>query len=118
MDAKLVKFGEIEINGRRYTHDVVVEGGGQVHKRRKGPSKAYRQRFGHTPLSVDEAIPWSAQRLIIGTGASGQLPVMAEVQAEAARRGVKLVAMPTSEACDLLTREGAAGTTAILHVTC
>jgi hypothetical protein len=117
VDATLVTFGEIEIDGRRYTHDVVVEGG-QVRKRRKRPSKAYRHRFGHTPLSVDEAIPWSAPRLLIGTGASGQLPVMAEVQAEADRRGVELVAVPTGEACELLTREGGTGTTAILHVTC
>ena len=117
MDAKLVTFGEIEINGRRYTHDVVVEGG-RVRKRKEGPSKAYRHRFGHTPLSIDEAIPWSAPRLIIGTGASAQLPVMDEVYVEADRRGVELVAVPTSEACDLLTREGGAGTTAVLHVTC
>ena len=27
MDAKLVSFGEIEIDGRRFAHDVVVEGG-------------------------------------------------------------------------------------------
>ena len=117
MDTKLVAFGEIEIDGRRFKHDVVIEEG-QVRKRRKGPSKAHRHNFGHTPLSVDEAIPWSADRLIIGTGASGQLPVMAEVYAEADRRGVEIVAMPTHEACDLLTRESGPGTTAILHVTC
>ena len=47
-----------------------------------------------------------------------RLPVIDEVKVEADRRGVELVAVPTSEACDLLTREGGAGTTAILHVTC
>jgi hypothetical protein len=117
MDAKLTSFGEIEIDGRRFTHDVVVEGG-LVRKRRKGPSKAYKARYGHTPLSADEAIPWSTPRLIIGTGATGQLPVMDEVYAEAGRRGVEIVALPTSEACELLLREGGPATAAILHVTC
>ena len=104
MDAKLVSFGEIEIDGRRFSHDVVVEGE-QVRKRRKGPSKVYRERYGHTPLSADEAIPWSVSRLVIGTGASGQLPVMDEVYAEAERRGIDIVAVPTTEACELM-REG------------
>ena len=116
MDAKLVAFGEIEIDGRRFTHDVVVDGG-QVRKRRKGPSKGYRARYGHTPLSVDEAIPWSAELLVVGTGASGQLPVMAEVIAEAERRGIEIVTAPTREACELLRSEKPA-TAAILHVTC
>ncbi len=117
MDAKLVSFGEVEIDGRRFTHDVVVENG-EVRKRRKGPSKAFKPRYGHTPLSADEAIPWSSARLIIGTGASGQLPVMDEVYAEAARRGVDIVALPTKEACALLMREDEPDIAAILHVTC
>ena len=87
-------------------------------KRRKGPSKVYRERYGHTPLSADEAIPWSVARLVIGTGASGQLPVMDEVYAEAGRRGIEIVAVPTREACGLLMREGDPATAAILHVTC
>jgi hypothetical protein len=117
LDARFVSFGVIEIDGRRYTHDVVVEGG-HVVKRRKAPSKAYRDAYGHTPLSVDEAIPWSGSRLIIGTGASGQLPVMPEVYGEADRRGVEIVTLPTADACELLGREGHDDTGAILHVTC
>ena len=117
MDAKVISFGEVEIDGKRFTHDVVVEDG-EVRKRRKGPSKAYRDSYGHTPLSTDEAIPWPSDRLIIGTGVSGQLPVMDEVYAEAGRRGVEVVALPTGEACELLAREGTPGTAAILHVTC
>ena len=117
MDAKLISFGEVEIDGQRFTHDVVVEGG-EVRRRRKGPSKAYRDRFGHTPVSVDEAIPWSSARLIIGTGATGQLPVMDEVYAEAGRRGVEIIALPTREACTLLMHEPEPGIAAILHVTC
>jgi hypothetical protein len=40
MKARLVKFGEIEVEGERYTHDVVIDGG-KVRKRKKGPSKQF-----------------------------------------------------------------------------
>lgn len=117
MDAHLRAFGVLEIDGRRYEHDVVIEGG-RVRKRRKGPSRPYRQGYGHTPLSADEAIPWSAPRLIIGTGASGQLPIMPGVYAEAERRGVEVIAEPTASACERLRDLDPAAYTAILHVTC
>jgi hypothetical protein len=117
VNAKLVAFGQIEIDGRRFEHDVVVEGG-RVRRRKKGPSKAYRDRYGHTPLSVDEKIPWSRPRLIVGTGASGQLPVMPVVYEEASRRGVELTCLPTEEACRLLRDVQSDEFAAILHVTC
>src|SRR6058998_3026836 len=50
MKTRLVKFGEIEVEGKRYTHDVVIDGG-KVRQRKKGPSKQFREKFGHTPLS-------------------------------------------------------------------
>ena len=117
MDAKLRAFGLLEIDGRRYEHDVVIEEG-LVRKRRKGPSRQYRQDYGHTPLSAAEAIPWSAPRLIIGTGASGQLPVMPQVIEEAERRGVEVITEPTASACERLRDLEPASYAAILHVTC
>jgi len=45
-------------------------------KRKKEPSKKFREA-GHTPLSVEEEIPWKCRRLVIGTGA-GALPIMKE----------------------------------------
>ena len=47
MNARLLGFGEIELEGKRYDADVVIEGG-QVRRRHKKPSKRYRDRFGHT----------------------------------------------------------------------
>ena len=82
MKARLIRFGEIEVDGKRYMHDVVIDGG-KVRKRKKGPSKQFREKFGHTPLSAGEEIPWAGKRLIVGTGAHGALPVMDEVLAEA-----------------------------------
>jgi hypothetical protein len=117
MRARLITFGEIDIDGDRYAHDVVIEAG-RVRKRRKRDSKAYRERYGHTPLSIDERIPWSAGRLIVGTGVDGRLPVMPEVIEEAERRGVELIVTPTDEACEILAGMSTDDVSAIIHVTC
>jgi hypothetical protein len=108
-------FGTLQIDGRTYEQDVVIERG-EIRKRKKAPSKKFRDEFGHTPLSIEEKIPWKCQRLVIGTGAYGRLPVMKEVKREAKRRHVELVIVPTSEALRLIERESEAN--AILHVTC
>jgi hypothetical protein len=39
-------FGSIRIDGVTYQHDVVIDRG-QVRKRKKKPSKAFREAFGH-----------------------------------------------------------------------
>ena len=97
--------------------DVLIEAG-QIRERKKKPSKVYRGRYGHTPLSAAEAIPWCGLRLIVGTGAYGRLPIMPEVAEEAKRRGIELVAVPTDEACRLIDDYPDAEVNAILHVTC
>lgn len=117
VDVDYPGFGSVVIDGSRFEHDVVVEAD-RARRRKKGPSKAYRNRYGHTPLSTDEDIPWSAPRLVVGTGASGQLPIMPEVWEEAKVRGVELVALPTSKACELLRSIDKREVYAILHVTC
>ncbi len=108
-------FGSIRIDGITYTHDVVIDRG-QVRKRKKKPSKQFRDALGHTPLSIEEDIPWKCRRLVIGTG-TGRLPVMDEVKHEAKLRHIKLLILPTAEAIAEL-RERPDGVNAILHVTC
>jgi hypothetical protein len=115
--ARWIAFGEIEIEGRRYSCDVVIDAG-RVAKRLKRPSKPYRDRYGHTPLSAAERIPWGGRRLIVGTGASGALSVAPDVWAEAERRGIEIVAVPTDEALRLLGDVKAKDARAVLHVTC
>jgi hypothetical protein len=65
MKAKLITFGELEIGGQRYDHDVVIDGG-KIHKRAKKASKVYREAYGHTPLSLQEKLPWGGRELIVG----------------------------------------------------
>jgi hypothetical protein len=108
-------FGSITIDGTKYEHDVIVDRG-KVSKRKKKPSKKFRDEFGHTPLSIEEEIPWKCSQLVIGTG-GGALPVMEEVKKEARRRKIKLLILPTAEAIVELN-QNPSETNAILHVTC
>ena len=105
-------FGSICIDGVTYEHDVLIDRG-QVRKRKKKASKKFGDAFGHTPLSIEEEIPWKCRKLVIGTG-TGALPVMEEVKQAAKRRRVQLLVLPTAQAI----QENPDGANAILHVTC
>lgn len=110
------RFGSIRIDGVDYQNDVVINAGG-VQKRKKKRSKPFREQFGHTPLSLEEKIPWKCRTLVVGTGAEGALPIMPEVRREAKRRQLELIAVPTGEAVEILNRNPKR-TNAVLHVTC
>ena len=109
-------FGSLNIDGAVFDYDVVIDRG-VIRKRKKKPSKKYRTDFGHTPLSVEEDIPWKCRRLVVGTGVNGALPVMNEVKREAERRKVALLILPTAKAIELL-KDTPEETNAVLHVTC
>ena len=109
-----LSFGSVTIDGETYGKDVIIENG-SVKKRKKSESKKYRDRFGHTPLSAEENIPWKCKRLVIGTGHSSSLPVMDEVHEKALEKGVELVIMSTPEAVKHINDPR---TNLILHLTC
>lgn len=114
MKINRLSFGSISIDGKTYEKDVIIDHG-TVKKRKKGPSKAYRGMFGHTPLSSAENIPWDCKYLVIGDGHSSSLPVMDEVYEAAREEGVKLLVMSTPEA---IKHVNDPGTNFILHLTC
>jgi hypothetical protein len=109
-------FGAVVVDGVTYEHDLVVDRG-EIHRRKKKASKMFRETFGHTPLSVDENIPWKCASLVIGTGTYGRLPVMDAVRREAEKRRVKLIVLPTADAIKVLQKHPRK-TNAILHVAC
>jgi len=115
MHFEAFSFGLIRIDGVTYEHDVLIDRG-RVRKRKKKASKKFRDAFGHTPLSIEEEIPWKCRKLVIGTG-TGALPIMEEVRQEAKRRHVRLLVLPTPQAIRAL-EEDPQQTNAILHVTC
>jgi hypothetical protein len=109
-------FGHIRVDGVTYDQDIVIDRG-EIRLRKKEPSKRFRGGYGHTPLSIEEKIPWKCRQLVIGTGAEGALPIMPQVRREADRRGVELVALRTLRAVKLLEKSGA-DVNAVLHITC
>jgi hypothetical protein len=83
------EFGSIQIDGVFYQYDVVIDGG-RIRKRKKKPSKPFCGSYGDAPLSAAEDIPWHCEQLLVGTGAYGALPIMAEVEREAQARRVSI----------------------------
>ena len=110
-------FGEITVNAEVLTHDVVIEKG-KVRRRQKGPSRKLRAKYGHTPLTPQEEIPWDCKTLVIGTGMHGRLPIVEEFKEEAKRRGVELIILKTKEAVEYFNKNVSKDLNAILHITC
>jgi len=117
MKLRMPTFGEIEVEGKHYDYDLVIERG-EIRKRSKKPSKAYREAYGHTPLSADESIPWHGKKLFVGTGLYGKLPMTPERFAAAEEKGIEVIARPTPELCERLRDLKPSDVNAILHVTC
>ena len=93
------EFGSIRVDGRdgaTYDHDLVIDGG-EIRGRKKGPSRELRARYGHTPLSIQEDIPWNCRRLVIGrsVGTAMTQPPQKRVQAPGEGYGVPRLAGAT-----------------------
>lgn len=114
---KSLGFGKIKFDGKVYEKDIVIENL-KVRKRDKGPSKIRRSEFGHTPLTIEESIPWDCEVLVIGKGMSNRLPITDEVKAMAKEKGVELVILKTPEACEYFNKNYTEGMNAIFHITC
>ena len=114
MKVKELSFGSINIDGKEYFRDIVINKG-KNKKRKKKESKEFRSHFGHTPLSTQENIPWACKKLVIGTGHSSALPVMKAVHKEAKKKGVALVLKSTPDAILCINEKD---TNFILHLTC
>lgn len=113
-----LSFGKIVIDGTTYDRDLVIDHG-KIGKRKKGQSKVLKGRYGHTPLTAKENIPWDCRRLVIGTGFSEALPVTEELREEAKKRGVELALLPTPDAADELENlEEEGETNFVIHLTC
>jgi hypothetical protein len=114
MVVNALSFGSVTIDGETYSKDIIISSG-EVKKRKKGGSKKFRDEYGHTPLSVDENIPWKCKHLIIGSGHSSALPVMEKVYKKAHKKGVKIAEMSTPDA---IKHVNDPDTNLILHLTC
>lgn len=113
MQASNLTFGSITIDGKTYSKDLVISKG-NIATRNKKASKALGIA-GHTPLTAHENIPWDCDRLVIGTGQYGSLPIHESIRTEASKRGVQLEICKTPDAVVYLNDPG---TNLIIHLTC
>jgi len=106
-------FGQIVINGKRYSSDVIVF-----------PDRVrdnWERKIGHQLCLEDitGAIAENPELLVVGTGASGLMRVLPEVHEEVDTRKIKLIAEATDKAWHTYNQFcHSQKVVAALHLTC
>ena len=107
------QFGQIVIDGEKYSSDVII-----FPDRIQG---TWRRSKSHE-LALEDitgAITENPEVLLVGTGDSGLMRVLPEVQREVEARNIQLIVQPTSEACDIYNQlSHLQRVVAALHLTC
>ncbi len=86
-------FGQVVVNGKRYTLDVIIF-----------PDRVrdnWRRKMSHQLCLGDiaEVMTESPEVLVVGTGASGLMKVLPEVEQSVGAQGIKLIVEATGKAC-------------------
>ena len=107
------RFGRIVINGHNYTSDVII-----FPDRVQG--EWWRDDSHRLALKdVAGIINENPEILLVGTGASGMMRVLPEVEQAAKARNIKLIIQPTGEACQTYNQlSPTQRVAAALHLTC
>jgi len=107
-------FGQIVVNGRRYTSDVIVF----PDRVREG----WWRKGGHRLCveDIEEAVEeGKPEVLVVGTGYSGLMKVLPETESYLKSKGIELIVQSTREACKTFNRlVGSKRVIAALHLTC
>ncbi len=117
MKIESLSFGIIVINGREYREDIVIDRG-EIKLRDKSKSRKYKHLYGHTPLTVEENIPWKCKTLIIAKGFYDALPVTDEIFKQAEKLNVQIKAINTKNLPAILNKSPTLETNFIIHLTC
>jgi len=106
-------FGQIVINGRKYTSDVIV-----FPDRVQGDW--WRDESHELTLKdVAGILNENPEILLVGTGAPGQMRVLPEVEQETEAHNIQLIVQPTGEACEIYNQlSKTQRVVAALHLTC
>jgi hypothetical protein len=105
-------FGRVTIDGREETRDVIVL-----------PERVVRgwwRKEGHALVleDLDEVLDELPERLLVGTGAYGQLRPDPGALETLRARGVEVEVLPTAEAVQRYAQLDPRKTAAALHLTC
>lgn len=105
-------FGKIKIDGKEYSHDVIIY---------PEEVKDWWRDESHWVVIDDfrEIVEKKPEVLVIGTGYSGVMRVSDEVKKFLEDLGMKVIIEPTKKACDSYNRLfKEKGVVAALHLTC
>ena len=107
------RFGQIVVNGRKYTSDVIIF-----------PDRVkddWWKKTGHE-LCLDDIAEVMAENpevLVVGTGTSGLMKVLPEVNQAVETQGIKLVVETTDKACHTYNQfSRSQRTIAAFHIGC
>ena len=114
MDIESYAFGNIVIDGRRYTSDLIIYPDGKI-------VDGWWRQSGHrmTADDIADLIAAGPEVIVVGTGASGMLKPAPGIDTFLADRGIRLVAAPCRRAIDhfnALSPSDVIG--ACFHLTC
>jgi hypothetical protein len=107
------EFGEIVIDGNRYTSDVIIY-----------PSRIdsnWWRREGHQLSLSDlkDVLETRPEIIVVGTGSPGLMKVLPETEKHIKSKGIELIILPTKEACRTYNRLFTnKRVIALLHLTC
>ena len=107
------QFGQVVVNGKRYTSDIIIF-----------PDKVrdnWWRGMGHQLCLEDmtEVLTENPEVLIVGTGVSGLMKVLPEVEKTVIAQGTRLIAETTDKACHTYNELcQSQRVTAALHLTC
>jgi hypothetical protein len=106
------RFGRLVVDGREETRDLIVLPGRVV--------RNWWRRDGHALVleDLEEILGELPDRLIVGTGATGQLRPDPSALRELRRRGIEVEVATTDEAVRLFGDADPTRTAAALHLTC
>jgi len=86
-------FGNIVIDGRRYTSDLIIYPDGKI-------VDGWWRQSGHvmTQSDIEALIASKPDVIVVGTGASGQLKPEHGIEKILNEKGIKMVSAPSSQA--------------------
>ncbi|KXA92432.1 hypothetical protein AKJ64_03175 [candidate division MSBL1 archaeon SCGC-AAA259E17] len=113
MPIESYSFGNIVIDGEKYTNDVIVFP--------NGVKDNWWRKEGHSlhPEDIEDVVDRDPDVLIVGTGAYGKVSIPSDTREYIESRGIELVAEKTREAVETLRDiKDEEKAVAALHLTC
>ena len=112
MKIEAYRFGEIEIDGKVYEHDVILTG---------SEVRCWIRKESHNVFWEEVAglLDFSPEVIVIGTGAVGVMNVPPKVVDRLRHRGVGVIVERTGKACEIFNETSKEKkVAAALHLTC